>query len=176
MKSFAIVVAADSDLGIGKNGSLPWSLKEDMKFFRKLTIGNERNAVIMGRKTWDSIPEKFRPLPKRINAVLSRTKTVTSHPGATTFKSLNEALQAFSAVETAAPGVCDNLFVIGGGEVYSEAIMHPLCSEIYITRVGGTHGCDTAFPRYEDLFQLDSVIGNFVEAGLDCRIERWLRR
>ena len=71
-KNFALIVAADLDGGIGKENKLPWRLSADMNFFKNVTIGNGNNAVIMGRKTWDSIPPKFRPLPKRVNIVITR--------------------------------------------------------------------------------------------------------
>ncbi len=74
-KAFALVVAATKSWGIGRQGVLPWRLPADMAFFRKLTScttdPNKRNAVIMGRKTWESIPLKFKPLPQRTNIVLT---------------------------------------------------------------------------------------------------------
>jgi dihydrofolate reductase len=164
MRSFTIVVAADDALGIGRAGALPWRLKEDMKHFRELTTaGQEMNSVIMGRKTWESIPEKFRPLPSRVNVVLSRNTIGFS--GSTPAANLNDALS----------WPAQRQFVIGGGAVYAEAIEHPACGEIIITKVGGVYDCDTFFPRYDDKFRLDSVIGRFVESGIDCSIERWLR-
>lgn len=72
-----IIVAVDSEMGIGKNNAVPWHLPEEYKHFQRQTKAtkdpNRRNAVIMGRKCWESIPEKFRPLRNRINVVLSRT-------------------------------------------------------------------------------------------------------
>ena len=73
MKFFNIIAAVDDNGGIGKDGKLPWGrLKDDINWFRKVTVGNGNNAVIMGRKTWDSLPKQFRPLPERYNIVLSR--------------------------------------------------------------------------------------------------------
>jgi dihydrofolate reductase len=165
MRSFTIVVAADANLGIGKNGTLPWKLKEDMKHFRELTTGDGQNAVVMGRKTWESIPEKFRPLPNRHNVVLTKNKNATTPGRWFQMSKLEDALKYEGG----------HVFVIGGGTVYSEAIEHPACAEIVITRVGGTYDCDTFFPRYDDKFRLDSVVSRFVESGIDCTIERWLR-
>ncbi|EPB69647.1 putative dihydrofolate reductase [Ancylostoma ceylanicum] len=72
-----LIVAVDSKFGIGKNGTIPWTLRKDMNFFVKHTSTTEdpakMNAVIMGRKCWESIPEKFRPLKNRLNVVISRT-------------------------------------------------------------------------------------------------------
>jgi dihydrofolate reductase len=162
MQDFTIVVAVDSELGIGKTGALPWRLKEDMKHFRELTTG-PGNAVIMGRKTWESIPERFRPLPGRTNIVLSRS-------------SIPKGAIALGGLEAALEVPASRRFVIGGGQIYAEAISHPACVELIVTRVDKSFDCDVTFPRYEDRFQLDSVIGRFVESGLSCSIERWLRR
>lgn len=77
-KSLSVIVATTSRGGIGKDGALPWTLPEDMAHFKKVTtalppgVVDRSNAVIMGRKTWESIPEKFRPLPGRINVVLTK--------------------------------------------------------------------------------------------------------
>jgi dihydrofolate reductase/thymidylate synthase len=74
--SFSIVVAMDSQQGIGKNNNLPWSLSADLTHFKSLTTTvthlQKRNAVIMGRKTWNSLPTAFRPLPNRLNIVITR--------------------------------------------------------------------------------------------------------
>lgn len=163
MKDFTIVVAVDSKRGIGKTGALPWRLKEDMKHFRELTTSGGMNSVIMGRKTWESIPEKFRPLPGRTNIVLSRSSVPD---GAIALGSLDAALDVPAG----------RAFVIGGGQIYADAIGHPACAELVVTRVDGSFDCDIVFPHYEDRFQLDSVINRFVESGINCTVERWLRR
>jgi dihydrofolate reductase len=72
---FSVIVAATTSGGIGKDGNLPWRLSKDMQYFKAVTTRSpegKRNAVIMGRKTWESIPAKFRPLPDRINVVITR--------------------------------------------------------------------------------------------------------
>jgi dihydrofolate reductase len=171
MHPFSIVVAVDSQLGIGKTGALPWRLKEDMKHFRELTTNGDHNVVIMGRKTWESIPEKFRPLPNRINVVLSRTALPTSagFPGAIGAHSLDRALEWL-------PDHHGKVFVIGGGEIYRDAINHPSCTELWVTRVGASFDCDVTFPRYEERFRLESVTGRFADNGIECSIERWIQR
>lgn len=79
-RGFSIVVAACRNNGIGKDGKLPWSLPGDMAQFKRVTSQTvdqtKQNAVIMGRLTWNSIPDKFRPLPKRLNVILSRNVPV----------------------------------------------------------------------------------------------------
>ena len=96
MKPYNIIVVADFNSGIGKNGMLPWHLPGDMRHFKELTITaqskSKKNAVIMGRKTWESIPEKFRPLKKRINSVLTRNNATSFPRGVIKAMSLNEAL------------------------------------------------------------------------------------
>jgi len=164
MQPFSIVVAIDAKLGIGKTGALPWRLKADMKHFRELTMDGTENSVIMGRKTWESIPEKFRPLPGRMNVVLTRSGS--SFAGAVTAASLEDALQIPAA----------KVFVIGGGEIYAQAITNSDCTELWITRVGASFDCDVTFPSYEERFRLESVAGRFAENGVECSIEHWIQR
>lgn len=110
MRAFTIVVAATAGtLGIGKEGKLPWSLPEDMAHFKRVTTttkggGNAVNAVIMGRKTWQSIPERFRPLRDRLNVVLSRNPAAREQlnipASVRVCGSLQEALRALAQVRT----------------------------------------------------------------------------
>lgn len=83
MRKFDLVVAATKKLGIGLNGTIPWRLKEDMNYFRKITTdtkdSSKKNVCIMGRKTYLSIPEKFRPLPNRFNIVISRNQNLKEY-------------------------------------------------------------------------------------------------
>lgn len=165
MQRFTIVVAIDEERGIGRANAIAWRLKDDMKHFRELTTaGTEMNSVIMGRKTWESIPSKFRPLPNRTNIVLS--KSGVQFAGTAKAETFDEALQVPAG----------KVFVIGGGEIYAMAIEHPQCSELIITKVCGTYSCDTFFPPYEDRFQPDSILKLGHEDGIDYKIERWIPR
>jgi dihydrofolate reductase/thymidylate synthase len=141
MSTFDIVVAADLNLGIGKDGTLPWQLPGDMAYFRKLTSTardpNKRNAVIMGRKTWQSIPPKFRPLKNRLNIVLTRDAKLPVPDDVLIAEELDQALDL-----AAAPDI-ENVFVIGGGAVYAEALKHPSCRLVYLTEVQARFTCDT---------------------------------
>jgi dihydrofolate reductase len=158
---FSIVVAATETGGIGVNGNLPWRLRGDMAFFKALTSGAHmspagRCAVIMGRKTWDSIPPAFRPLPNRLNIILTRDgeyATCASHlffykrranlgPDVWTASSLPDALNRLE-------GHADVCFVIGGGAVYAEALESDQCDVVYLTRVDGDIACDAHFPRID---------------------------
>ncbi|MBT3340102.1 MAG: dihydrofolate reductase [Planctomycetes bacterium] len=148
--SFSIILACDEAGGIGLKGDLPWRLKADLAYFKKTTLGEGNNAVIMGRKTWFSIPEKFRPLPGRKNIVLSSKKTMHYPEGVTRVDSLDDALEICQADNI------DEVFVIGGGQVYAEALRHGGCDKIHLTAVRGSFACDTFFQTQESNWQLAS--------------------
>lgn len=149
-RSFDIVVATDLKRGIGKGGTLPWRLPGDLKRFRELTtkvdVPGHRNAVIMGRKTWESLPEKFRPLPGRLNVVLTRKHDYDLPEDVLRAESIDDALERLQTVPV------ESCFVIGGGEVYANAVKHPDCKFIHLTQVNGTFDCDTFFPIYMNEF------------------------
>ncbi len=126
----AIVVAHAANGTIGRDGDLPWRLPSDLRQFRAITHGG---TVVMGRRTWESLPPRFRPLPGRRNVVLSRDPAYAPE-GAEVFRSLADALAA-----------CDqDCFVIGGSATYAEAL--PLAQRCYITHVEGAVDGDAAFP------------------------------
>ena len=114
MTQLSLIAAVANHGVIGREldgvGTLPWHLPEDLKHFRAITTGK---PVIMGRKTWESLPEKFRPLPGRLNIVISRSPSYLA-PGATVTDSVGRALKACGGAEEA--------FVIGGAELYRQAI------------------------------------------------------
>ena len=143
MKPFSIIVAFDSQYGIGKNGQLAWRLSLDLKHFKDITTGvsnpAKKNAVIMGRKTWESLPQKFCPLPGRVNMVLSKEGGLSLPSGVLGAQSLDDALKQLSA-----PNI-ENIFVIGGAQIYALAIDHPTCQKLCVTHVQGEYGCDTYF-------------------------------
>src|SRR3989344_512770 len=113
MSRVAIIAAIGRNRALGLKGKLLWRLPDDMQRFKETTTGH---PVIMGRKTWESIPEKFRPLPERTNIIVTR-QTGYEAPGATMVSSLPAACAA--AAQAAGS---DEIFVIGGGEIYSEAL------------------------------------------------------
>eukprot|EP01023_Acetabularia_acetabulum_P029792 TRINITY_DN28077_c0_g2_i4.p1 TRINITY_DN28077_c0_g2~~TRINITY_DN28077_c0_g2_i4.p1 ORF type:complete len:548 (-),score=51.56 TRINITY_DN28077_c0_g2_i4:223-1866(-) len=150
-----LLVATDDKGGIGKAGKLPWSLPQDLKYFKDLTSQTRSrdkfNAVIMGRKTWESIPSKFRPFKDRINIVLSRQgiklddNNGESIGGSSCrqFSDIKDALEWISAEQQH----IENVFVIGGGEIYRQALTEPDIVQhvqaIHLTRVEGDYNCDT---------------------------------
>ncbi|MBT8492269.1 MAG: dihydrofolate reductase [Deltaproteobacteria bacterium] len=162
----AVVVAVDSECGIGKGGDLPWRIPADMAHFKSITVGNGSNAVIMGRTTWESIPERFRPLKDRVNIVLSR-RGVEVPEGVLVATSLAEALER--------AGNADEVCAIGGAQVYAEAMAHPRCAALYITRVAGSFDCDTFFPDWKDDYRCDRVLAEGESGGHHYRVELWRR-
>ena len=131
----ALVAAVAGNGVIGREGSIPWHLPEDLKRFRKLTTGH---AVVMGRRTWDSLPDRFRPLPGRRNVVVTRNPDWRAE-GAERAGSLEEALALLAGEE--------RVFVIGGGELYAAAL--PLADELLLTELDVEAEGDTSFPDWD---------------------------
>ncbi|KAL6059852.1 Bifunctional dihydrofolate reductase-thymidylate synthase [Balamuthia mandrillaris] len=159
-KPFSLVVAATKNWGIGLEGKLPWSLPKEMAHFKALTLTTndaaKKNAVIMGRKTFESIPPKFRPLPNRFNIVLSRTLEKKSFPeGVFIVPSFNSALEL---LDCDLSEQVESAFVIGGANVFEEAMQHKRCRSIYLTRIHSPeYQADTFLtPIDENVFKLDT--------------------
>jgi dihydrofolate reductase len=173
LRPFGCVLAADERGGIGKNNDLPWpKLAADLRHFRGLTssaASGQSNAVIMGRKTWDSVPPKYRPLPDRLNIVISRGH-VELPDGVRLAGSLADAL----ADASRAPGV-DKIFVVGGGEIYRQAFAHRECRDLFLTRIHGVFDCDTFIADVTEHFAWVETIGQHHDRGITYTIERWAR-
>lgn len=120
-RSYQVVVAATRDMGIGKDGKLPWKLPSDLKFFKEITQitsdAGKRNAVIMGRKTWESIPLEHRPLPGRLNVVLTRSGSfdIATVENVVICGSIGSALELLAASPYCLS--IEKVFVIGGGQI-----------------------------------------------------------
>jgi dihydrofolate reductase len=168
-----LVVAADEARGIGRAGGLPWRLPGDMAFFKRITTeapAGRENAVLMGRKTYASIPPKFRPLRDRLNVVLSRQADLTVDPGVVVLGSLEAALAGLgSRVDLA------RTFVIGGGELYAQALTHPACARVHLTRVHARFDCDTFLAPFEDRFRLVTRDGPHHDDGVAYTFETYER-
>lgn len=136
----SLIVAMDRERGIGKNNDLMWHLPADMKFFKETTTGH---IVVMGRKNYESIPERFRPLPNRENAVLSRAENYRAE-GCAVFSSLEACLNHYGN-ETDR-----TVFIIGGGQIYQEALKSNVVTEMYITHVDHRYNADTFFPEINE--------------------------
>ncbi len=129
----SLIAAASENNVIGSNGEIPWDIPADLQYFRRMTQGK---PVIMGRKTYESIGH---PLPKRPNIVITRQKEYTAE-GCHVVASLGEALQVADCKNA------EEIFVIGGGEIYREALEK--ADRIYLTRVHATIQGDAYFPEF----------------------------
>ena len=131
------IVAVDENWGIGYNGDLLEHIPEDLKYFKQLTSGN---TIVMGRKTWDSLPKK--PLPNRFNVVI--TSQERHFEKMTAFIPFSEAVSRLKH----SPKAYD-WFIIGGGQIYKELL--PYCDRVYVTKIFKNHNqVDTYFPNLDE--------------------------
>lgn len=136
MRVSAIAALAKNGV-IGKNNDLPWRLPDDMKFFMETTKGHH---VIMGRKNYDSLNPKYKPLPNRTNIVITRQKNFAA-PGCSVFHAVEPAL------ELARTNAEDECFIIGGAEIYALAMPHT--TRLYLTEIDAHVEGDTYFPKVD---------------------------
>ena len=120
---------------IGRDGAIPWRIPEDAQHFRALTMGQ---PVVMGRKTWDSLPAAYRPLPGRRNVVVTRNPAWHAD-GAERAGSLDDGLRLLAGAH--------RVFVIGGGDLYAEAL--PLADDLLLTEIDAEIEGDTVFPAWD---------------------------
>lgn len=133
----SLIAAHTLNRVIGRNNDLPWKLPQDMKFFMQTTKGHH---VVMGRRNYDSLPAKFRPLPERVNLVLTRQENFKAE-GCRVVHTLNEAIQiAREAGE-------EELFMIGGAEIYAMSL--PIADKLYLTEIQAELEGDTFFPEFD---------------------------
>jgi dihydrofolate reductase len=136
----ALIVAMDREGGIGKNNDLMWHLPSDMQFFKQKTAGQ---IVVMGRKNHDSIPEKYRPLPNRENVILTRNSSFEA-----------ENCQVFNSIEACLEHYKNEtdriVFIIGGGEIYRQALELNCVEEMFITHVDKVYDAETFFPKFDE--------------------------
>ena len=138
-----LIVGVDNQNGIGLNNTLPWYNKEDLKYFSKVTKGDGNNVIVMGSNTWLSLPK--RPLPKRLNVILSKNKN---------YSGVN--IQTISDFNINLFKNYDEVWIIGGESIYKQFI--DIVDEIHITKINGNYNCDTFFPELPKNFKL---INNF---------------
>lgn len=130
----SIIAAMTKERVIGKNNSLPWNIPEDLQNFRKLTSGK---TVIMGRKTFESIPKKFRPLPNRRNIVISMN--MQPQQGIDVCNSVHEAIEKAKSYE-------EEAFIIGGSSIYEQTL--PFAERMYLSLVKHNYEGDSYFPNF----------------------------
>ena len=152
---FKAIVAVSQNGVIGKNGDLPWRLAKDLKWFKKITMGH---VVLLGRKTWDSLPF---PLPGRKIWVISRSLEK------------KEGMQVFGSIEEAEENLDpeEQIFVIGGGEIYAQTLAK--CREIYVTEVlQSVDDGDAFFPSFEK----DFIVEEILDENEAFILRRWVRK
>lgn len=159
-----IIVAASSNLVIGKENDLPWNLPTDMKHFKTITTGH---TVLMGRKCWESIPAKYRPLPNRKNIVLTRNKDYVAE-GATVVHNLQDILKKYKDSN-------EELFVIGGAEIYDESF--EMADHMFFTHIFNEVEGDVILKKLNfndwELAEIDDLVE---ENGLKFRIEFYQKK
>ncbi|XP_041608137.1 dihydrofolate reductase isoform X2 [Vulpes lagopus] len=152
VRTLNCIVAVSQNMGIGRNGDLPWPpLRNEFKYFQRMTtnssVEGKQNLVIMGRKTWFSIPEKNRPLKDRINIVLSRDLKEPPQGAHFLAKSLDDALKLIEQPELA--NKVDMVWIVGGSSVYKEAMNKPGHLRLFVTRIMHEFESDTFFPEID---------------------------
>ena len=137
MKNISLIVAISENQVIGKNNKLAWNLPDDMNYFSSITSGH---SVIMGRKNWESIPNKYRPLPNRRNIVVTRNKNYKA-----------EKAEIVGSIEKAIKISRNNsdeeIFIIGGGEIYKDSFK--FIDKLYITEIKSKIEGNTYFPNWD---------------------------
>ncbi|KAL7920509.1 dihydrofolate reductase-like domain-containing protein [Trichoderma austrokoningii] len=153
-----LIVAATRSMGIGFQGTMPWKgLRKEMQYFARVTTRvaassqTVQNAVIMGRKTWDSIPPKFRPLKNRLNIVI--TRSAPANPPSSSPPPADAEIRAPSveaalryAAEANSGSTAARVFVMGGAQIYEAALRHPSAKRVLLTSIEAEFECDTVFP------------------------------
>jgi dihydrofolate reductase len=135
----AMIVAMDKEGFIGHKGELPWRLSSDIKRFKKITESGGNNAVIMGRKTWDSLPKKYKPLSRRLNIVMSRDSEWTA-------EGTSNALYPGRAIEIAYSEGCEECWIIGGSKIYE--LFLDRVDELHVTEVNTQKSGEIKFPKW----------------------------
>lgn len=162
IKDIAMIAAVGPDLELGSHGDLIWHISADLKNFKRLTTGH---PVVMGRKTWESLPK--RPLPGRLNIVMTRRNAPVE--GAATATSVEEVLELCKGQESP--------FIIGGQQIYQ--LFMPFASHLYLTHVDAEPAVevDAWFPDYHGNWKLDEASEwvQYADAGVRYRFERWSR-
>lgn len=163
------IAAIAENRAIGKDNDLIWNLPDDMKFFKDTTLNK---VVIMGRKNFESIPHKYRPLPNRINIVLTRSEDYDGG-GALVYNSIEDALNFCNSEGH------KSVFVIGGGQIYKLALEKNLVDVMYLTRVHESFEADSFYPEFAESDWNKEVMENHPKDDKhdhSFSIEKWTRK
>lgn len=168
---FNLILAVDEKNWLWKNNDLAWKISADMKYFKKITTSTtdiwKMNAVVMWRKTRESIPYKFRPLSDRINCILTRgvkNDNIWSKLDdfVIYFNSLERCLNELESKQNV-----DKIFIIWWANLYNQVLSHPMLDKIYLTKVKWDFDCDVFFDWIPDNFTVDSCTDYEVEKKID---------
>ena len=158
-----MIVAHDSKYGIGNEGHIPWYISEDLKYFRETTIGH---IVIMGRKTYDSIPSSRKPLKDRINIVL--TNNPENYNSNDNLIYCREDKLDFYIDYFYKNNNISKVFFIGGSEIYKKYMN--IVNNLYITYIDKEYKCDAFFPTYENRFNLINIVNSIYSNTEGCYV------
>lgn len=199
---FYLIVALDAEGGMACHGAIPWKSPTDMAFFKAVTCTKDfsktlhryqlqiatpknpdhqinknstvNNAVVMGRKTWESLPEQYRPLPNRHNWILSRSQlTNTAIIQANNSASIHTSASIENAILEATNLKCPTIFCVGGADIYQQAMLIPYLTGIIITRLPTIFSCDVFFPKIPLRFTRDSQSYPMASKPSGLCIEYW---
>ena len=155
------IVAVDNNWGIGLNGNLLEHIPEDLKYFKELT---SENTIVMGRKTWDSLPRK--PLPNRHNLVITKDPSIYELTNEVSFYTLRQIEVLMLKNKNV------NYFVIGGGQIYEKLL--PLCDRVYVTKIFKDHDqVDTYFPNLDESDEWAPAMQSALHTYKDLTYQFW---
>jgi len=160
---FNMIVAHERNYGIGNNGRIPWYITEDLKYFRDMTINH---IVVMGRKTYDSIPSSRKPLKDRINIVL--TNNPENYNSVDNLIYCKEDKLDFYLNYYHYHNAISKVFFIGGSEIYKK-YMNKI-DNLYVTFVDNEYTCDIFFPAYELQFNLVKIVNSIYSNSEGCYV------
>ncbi|KAG7571644.1 Dihydrofolate reductase domain [Arabidopsis suecica] len=180
-RSYQVVIAATRDMGLGMDMKLPWDLPTDSQFFHDVTTRTtdptKRNATIMGRKSWESTPLEIRPLPGRLNIVLTKSSChdIATDENVLVCSSMESALELL-ATESYSLSI-EKVFVIGGGELLRNYMNAPSCDAIHLTEIDISVPCDAFAPRVDtSLYHPWYSSFPIVENGIRYSFNTYVRR
>lgn len=156
---------------------MPWHLKADLLWFKEKTTEKSNSAVIMGRKTWESIPELFRPLKDRVNVVVSSQNNLSLPSSSENASSPETIIQKSSLTEALEYCIkhSQKAFIIGGASIYRQAVLLSGFETLWLTKINQEFTCDTFFPEIKN-FEKKEVVKSGKESALSYSIEMWKRK
>lgn len=173
-KEVSLILAVDERNGLWKNWDLAWRLSKDMKYFKDITTQTNNkentNAVLMWRKTWDSIPSRFKPLPWRYNCILSKNTKEAETDNTKWYSSIDGCVEDLESNKN-----IEKIFIIWWAFFYNEILKYNYLKKIYITKVKWDFDCDVFFKWIPNSFKLTSQSEKVIEKDIEFVFEVWER-